>query len=246
MKRALCLALAAGVTLLLSGAAPAAVIEHNLVVEPDFVHCDVCHGGSSVFAITSSLLVPVPDVTLAPGDLLRITLEFTNGKFLKRVPPTSAVHELGIQLFITRNGEEYGAAAEGVDGSRLTQVFDEQSQLVLENFSQPSVHFVEPRNESLQYTLLGISDYLYPDESVGPTVHTLLFELQMPTFIQGFNSSFPFHTTTFAGNWIDISYTLYQYDSPPSSNVAVYVVPEPETLSLIGAVAIAAVCFRCS
>ena len=214
--------------------ARAALVEYNLVVEPDFTHCDLCHGGSGTYAITSSLQVPLPEITLAPGDLFRVTLEFANGQFLKRVlPPKSAFHELEIELFLTRNGQEYGAAAEGVDGSSLVQVFNEHSQLALEEASQ-SVHFVVPRDEELQYTRMWLLDYLYPGEAIGPTVQSLLFELQVPTSFKGYDFSFPYQTTTFAGNWIDISYALYQYDSPPSSNVAVYVVPEPGTLWLAG------------
>jgi hypothetical protein len=64
--------------------ARAATIEHNLVVEPDFIHTVKLN--SSVNEIESLLTIPLPELTLAPGDLLRVTLEFANGKYLKRGP----------------------------------------------------------------------------------------------------------------------------------------------------------------
>jgi hypothetical protein len=230
---------------LFSESARAALIEHNLVVEPDFVHCDDCHRVSGVYGIRSTMRVPLPELTLAPGDFLQVTLEFANGKILKPVPFTqNGYQDIRINLAISEDGHQVGELVTGVGGTLLTQAFDANSQLVFQEQWQPSFHFVTSSQERVRYTSLRIVENFYPDEPPAPTVRNLLFEYQVPTSFDSFAGDFDYQTTTFPVNWIDITYDVFEQDGPPASNIAVFVVPEPGTLSLLSVVAILAVCFR--
>jgi hypothetical protein len=189
--------------------------------------------------------VPLPELTLAPGDFLRVTLEFANGKILKPVPFTqNGYQDIRINLSITEDGQRIGELVEGVGGTLLTQVFDANSQLVFQEQWQPSFHFVISSQERVRHTGLGIVENFHPGDPSAPTVRNLLFEYQVPTSFDSFAGDFDYQTTTFPVNWIDITYDVFEQDGPPASNVAVYVVPEPGTVFSLAIMGIAAVCCR--
>jgi hypothetical protein len=220
----------------------AALIEHNLVVEPNFVH-DI-KLNSSVNEIESLLTIPLPELTLAPGDLLRVTLEFAGGKYLKRGPtPLDGYQGTNLQLIVSKSGNSIGAGSSGDGGTFFGQALNHLSQVVFEQ-SGASGYRVISSQQLLNYTSIGLGNAIDPSEPTDLTIKSLLFELQMPTYINSFAGSFPYTTTTFAGNSIAIEYSLFYFDLDPSANVAVYVVPEPDTLLLITSLAVTALTCR--
>jgi hypothetical protein len=245
MPRLRILVLAAFVSLsALSTPLSAALIEHNLVVEPNFVHEIQFGGGASVNEIESRLTIPLPQLTLAPGDLLRVTLEFAGGKYLKRGPtPPDGYQQTSIGLAVSQDRRRIGSGATGDGGTYFAQAQNHLSQVVLEQGGE-SGYYVLSSQQLLNYAGASLGNFIDPTEPTDLTIKSLLFELQMPTYINSFDGSFPYTTTTFAGNSIEILYTLIQFDPVPFADVAVYVVPEPGTLSVLGAVTLTAVCFR--
>jgi hypothetical protein len=222
----------------LLGTARAALIEHNLVVEPNFVHDIQFGGGASVNEIESRLTIPLPELTLAPGDLLRVTLEFAGGKYLKRGPtPPDGYQQTDIRLVVSQDGRRIGAGATGDGGTYFAQAQNHLSQVVLEQGGE-SGYYVLSSQQLLNYAGASLGNFIDPTEPTDLTIKSLLFELQMPTYINSFDGSFPYTTTTFAGNSIEILYTLIQFDPVPVANVAVYVVPEPGTLWLTSSLAL--------
>lgn len=209
----------------------AATIEHNLVVEPDFIHSIKLN--SSVNEIESRLVILLPELTLAPGDLLRVTLEFADGKYLKRGPtPLDGYQQTNIHLVVSRNGSPVGAGASGDGGTFFGQALNHLSQVVFES-EGASGYFVLSSQQLLNYTNIGLGNIIDPDEPTDLTIKSLFFELLMPTFINSFAGSFPYTTTTFPGSSIEIEYSLFYFDLDPSANVALYVVPEPSALLLV-------------
>jgi hypothetical protein len=245
MPRLRILLLAAFVSLsAISTQLSAALIEHNLVVEPNFVHEIQFGGGASVNEVESRLTIPLPELTLAPGDLLRVTLEFAGGKYLRRGPtPPDGYQQTDIRLVVSQDGRRIGAGATGDGGTYFAQAQNHLSQVVLEQGGE-SGYYVLSSQQLLNYAGASLGNFIDPTEPTDLTIERLLFELQMPTYINSSAGSFPYTTTTFAGNSIEILYTLIQFDPVPFAPVAVHVVPEPGTLSLFGAVTIAAVCCR--
>jgi hypothetical protein len=224
------------------GTAHSALIEHNLIVEPNFVHQTKLN--SSVNEIESLLTIPLPELTLAPGDLLRVTLEFADGKYLKRGPtPLDGFQETNLQLIVSKSGNSIGAGASGDGGTFFGQALNLLSQVVFEQAGE-SGYRVLSSQQILNYTTIGLGNAIDPHEPTDLTIKSVLFELQMPTFINSFAGSFPYTTTTFAGNSIEIEYSLFYFDLDPMVDVAVYVVPEPGTLSLLSVVAIGACYLR--
>jgi hypothetical protein len=218
------------------GNSRAALIEHNLVVEPNFVHA-IKFGGSAN-EIESLLTIPLPELTLAPGDLLRVTLEFANGKYLKRGPtPSDGFQETNILFTVSKSGNSIGAGSSGDGGTYLGRAFDHQSQIALEQAGASGYRVISSQ-QLLNYTSIGLGNAIDHDEPTDLTIKSLLFELQMPTFINSFAGSFPYSTTTFAGNSISIEYSLFQFDPVPVANIAVYVVPEPGVLWLTSSLAL--------
>jgi hypothetical protein len=218
------------------GDSRAALIEHNLVVEPDFVH-EIKFGGSAN-EIESLLTIPLPELTLAPGDLLRVTLEFAGGKYLKRGPtPPNGFQETNISFIVSKSGNSIGAGAGGDGGTFLGQAFDHQSQLALEQGGASGYRVISSQ-QLLNYTSIGLGNVIDHGEPTDLTIKSLLFELTMPTFMNSFAGSFPYTTTTFAGNSISIEYSLFQFDPVPVANIAVYVVPEPGVLWLTSSLAL--------
>jgi hypothetical protein len=227
---------------LFTSTARAALIEHHLVVEPNFVHAIKLN--SSVNEIESLLTIPLPELTLAPGDLLRVTLEFANGKYLKRGPtPLDGYQEANIQLIVSKSGNSVGAGSSGDGGTFFGQALNHLSQVVFEQ-SGASGYRVISSQQLLNYTSIGLGNAIDPGEPTDLTIKSLLFELQMPTYINSFAGSFPYTTTTFAGNSIEIEYSLFYFDLDPLTNVAVYVVPEPGTLLFITSLAVTALTCR--
>jgi hypothetical protein len=220
----------------------AALIEHNLVVEPDFIHQTKLN--SSANEIESLLTIPLPELTLAPGDLLRVTLEFAGGKYLKRGPtPLDGFQETNIQLIVSKAGNSVGAGASGVGGTFFGQALNHLSQVVFEQAGESGYRVISSQ-QLLNYTSIGLGNAIDPGEPTDLTIKSLIFELKMPTYMNSFDGSFPYTTTTFAGSSIEIEYSLFYFDLDPMVDIAVYVVPEPGTLSLLGAIAIAACYLR--
>jgi hypothetical protein len=216
--------------------ARAALIEHNLVVEPDFIHTVKLN--SSANEIESLLTIPLPELTLAPGDLLRVTLEFADGKYLKRGPtPLDGYQGTNIQLVVSKSGNSIGAGSSGDGGTFFGQALNHLSQVVFEQSGESGYRVISSQ-QLLNYTSIGLGNAIDPGEPTDLTIKSLLFELQMPTYINSFAGSFPYTTTTFAGNSIAIEYSLFYFDLDPLANVAVYVVPEPGTLWLTSSLAL--------
>jgi hypothetical protein len=119
----------------------------------------------------------------------------------------------------------------------LGQAFDHQSQLALEQGGASGYRVISSQ-QLLNYTSIGLGNVIDHGEPTDLTIKSLLFELTMPTFMNSFAGSFPYTTTTFAGNSISIEYSLFQFDPVPVANVAVYVVPEPGTLLLTTSLAL--------
>jgi hypothetical protein len=222
--------------------ARAALIEHNLVVEPDFVHEA---GRSSSFVTSSYLDVILPEITLAPGDLLRITVEFTGDRYLKLGPtPVDGMQEFFTELTMRTSGSLLGTTGYGDDATHTAQIFDAGSHLLHEEIL-PASYFIgqtAPRMRRLSMNLSRALDYGDP---IDQTFRKWLFEIEMPTTITlASGGTIPYASTTFTNSMLRIVHLVqaaYEDDQVP---VAVYVVPEPGSLSLIGAVTITVVCFR--
>jgi hypothetical protein len=209
----------------------AALIEHNLVVEPDFIHEA---GRSSSFITGSYLDLILPEITLAPGDLLRITVEFTRGRYLKLGPtPVDGSQEFFTELTMYTSGSLQGTTGYGDGATHTAQMFDASSNLLYEEIL-PASYFIgqtAPRMRRLSMNLSRGLDYGDPTDQ---TFRKWLFEIETPTTItlaSGGTISYP--TTTFTNSILRIVHHVqaaYEDDQVP---VAVYVVPEPGTLWLM-------------
>jgi hypothetical protein len=220
--------------------ARAALIEHNLVVEPNFVHGNE---RNSISSTSSRLEIALPDITLAPGDVLRVTVELAGGKYLKLGPtPVDGQQYFGAGLGM-QSGALSGVNGDGVGVDNSVQIFDSNSQLLFEEVQPASYFFNEPSLQ-VRWLAANLTRELQYGEPTDLTFRKWSFEFEMPTEITTRNGTFPYQTTTFTSNELGISFDLYRFGYFDMPEVAVYVVPEPGTLSLLGALAIAAVCFR--
>lgn len=224
------------------GSARAALIEHNLVVEPDFVHEVV---RSSSHATHSYLDVVLPEITLAPGDLLRITVEFTGGRYLKLGPtPLYGWQDFDSILTMNTNASLEGTTGYGDGATHTAQIFDASSRLTHEEIL-PASYFIAQTAPRLRRLSMNLSRHLYYDEPTDQTFRKWLFEIEMPTTITlASGGTIPYSTTTFTNSVMQIVHLVYAASDEDQVPVAVYVVPEPGTLSLMGAAAIAACCWR--
>jgi hypothetical protein len=146
-------------------------------------------------------------------------------------------------LVVSKSGNSIGAGSSGDGGTFFGQALNHLSQVVFEQ-SGDSGYRVISSQQLLNYTSIGLGNAIDPGEPTDLTIKSLLFELQMPTYINSFAGSFPYTTTTFAGNSIEIEYSLFYFDLDPLAEVAVYVVPEPGTLLLITSFALTTLTYR--
>jgi hypothetical protein len=222
--------------------ARAALIEHNLVVEPNFTH-DA--GKSSSFVTSSYLDVVLPEITLAPGDLLRITVEFTGDRYLKLVPtPVGGWQDFYTELIMQTSGPLAGTTGYGDDATHTAQIFDVGLNLLHEEIL-PASYFIGQTAPRLRRLSMNLSRHLYDGDPIDQTFRKWLYEIEMPTSITlASGGTIPYSTTTFTNSVMRIVHLVHAESDEGQVPVAVYVVPEPGTLSLLIALTIAAVCFR--
>jgi hypothetical protein len=228
---------------LISGAdtARAALIEHNLVVEPDFIHGRERNSTSSTKSV---LEIALPDITLAPSDILRITVELAGGKYLKLGPtPVDGMQQFGAGLYL-QAGSLQGTTGYGDGVTHTAQIFDASSQLLFEQIV-PASYFFNQAAPQIRWLPAEVGHTIDDGQPTDFTFRKWLFEIEMPTTITtSSGATFPYQTMTFTDNLVTIGYYLYSFDYVDMPEVAVYVVPEPGTLSLLSALTIAAFCFR--
>jgi hypothetical protein len=220
--------------------ARAALIEHNLVVEPNFIHeSDL----NSISSRRSFMRIPLPSLTLSPGDLLRVTVELPGSKYLKLGPtPSDGFQGYGAELHLS-HGTSGGSSADGNGASETVKIFDAQSQIVLEQ-ARPSSYAADIDAKQIHESYTQAWHEINYGEPTDTTFRKWFFEMQIPTIINTFYGSFPNPTTTFATNEVYIEFNVFRFGPVPITPVAVYVVPEPGMLLLLGTVAIAACCWR--
>jgi hypothetical protein len=222
------------------GTTRAALIEHNLVVEPNFVHGRERNSTSST---TSTLDIVLPEITLNPGDILRITVELPGGKYLKLGPtPAEGQQNFGAVLGM-QSGALQGVNGDGVAVENTVQIFDMNSQLLFEEIQPGSYFFHEPTTQ-VRWLAANLTRELQDGESTDLTFRKWFFEIEMPTTITTRNGTFPYQTTTFTTNELSIGYYLYRNGLFDMPEVAVYVVPEPGTLLLFSSLAITPIICR--
>jgi hypothetical protein len=221
--------------------ARAALIEHNLVVDPVFFH-DA--GKSSSYTTSSSFRVDLPSVTLSPGDLLRVTVELTRGRYLKLLPTAvdgSQSYEATLAMV---SGQQVGTTGYGDGVTHTAQIFEANLNLLDEEVLPASylVHQNAPRLRVIRMELSRGLDYGEPTDH---TFRKWIFEIQAPTTITlGSGENFAHQPTTFPNPYIRIFHLFqprYEEDQVP---VAVYVVPEPATIISLGVIGVAAVFYR--
>jgi hypothetical protein len=232
--------LAASCTLLLEDAR-AALIEHHLVVEPNFVHD---RERNSISSTSSRLSIALPEITLAPGDVLRVTVELADGKYLKLGPtPVDGQQQFGAGLYL-QAGTFQGTHGDGDGVTHTAQIFDASSKLLFEQVV-PGSYFFNQAAPQIRWLPAVVSHSIDDGQPTDFTFRKWYFEIEMPTTITtSSGATFPYQTMTFTDNLVNIGYSLYSFDYVDMPEVAVYVVPEPGTLLLLGAVTIAAVCLR--
>lgn len=200
------------------------------MVEPDFVHESVFQQ-ASLNAVYSSLTLTFPPLTLAPGDLLRVTVEFTNGKYL-RLGPTPPD---GYQAFSAELNLEQSifpsSSSNGNGATETVRLFDAQRQPFLES-TERSSYWASLARQELTRANVFIDRAIVPGEDTSLTFRKWLFELEVPTTISTSSGSFSYHTTTFVGSYVHLNFNINQFADVPLSGVAVYVVPEPTMLWL--------------
>jgi hypothetical protein len=230
MQKAAISALTFLATLQLAANAPAALVEHHLVVEPDFVHQSEVN---SVSYTGSVLTVPVPELTLSPGDSVRVTVELVPGKHLRLVPPVeNGFLDFGASLHLIRAPNAGSIPSYGNGSTDTVQFFNAASQLFLSE-TEPS-NFLsliadQKINAASAFTIRTIN----PGEPTDATFRKWSFEWHMPTTFSNFYGTFPNTTTTFNENEVIIDFYNYAFDYVLLPPEAVYVVPEPATLTLL-------------
>jgi hypothetical protein len=215
--------------------ARAALIEHNLAVEPNFVHGRERNSTSSTRSV---LKIALPELTLAPGDLLRITVQLAGGKYLKLGPtPVDGSQYFGTSL-VLQSGPLQGSTGYGDGATHTAHIFDSSSNLLFEEI-QPASYFVNQNAPRVRYLATNLTRNLDYGQSTDLTFRKWVFELEMPTTItMATGGTFPYLTTLFNNNELTIDYYLYSNNYVDMPEVAVYVVPEPGTLCLTSSLAL--------
>jgi hypothetical protein len=223
------------------GTARAALIEHNLVVEPNFVHGNE---RNSISSTSSRLEIALPEITLAPGDVLRVTVELADGKYLKLGPtPVDGWQQFGAGLYMAA-GTLQGTTGYGDGVTHAAQIFDAASNLLFEQVV-PASYFFNQNAPQIRWLPAEVGHTIDVGQPTDFTFRQWLFEIEMPTSITtSTGATFPYQTMTFTDNKLNIGYYLYSSDYVDMPEVAVYVVPEPGTISLLGVMAIAAIGLR--
>jgi hypothetical protein len=230
MQKAAISALALLATLHFVATSPAALIEHHFVVEPDFIH------GSEINSVsyTSSVLtVSLPDVTLSPGDTIRVTVELAPGKYLRLGPTVeNGFQEFGAALNLIQPWSGSAASSDGNGSTDTAQFFDANSQLFLSQ-TEPSSFFSLVDAQKINFASAEAHRTINFGEPTDATFRKWSFEWQMPTTVTTFFATFPNPTTTFTQNAVVIDFYNYAFDYFLLAPEAVYVVPEPAALTLL-------------
>jgi hypothetical protein len=225
---------------ILLGTARAALIEHNLVVEPNFVHeSDL----NSISSRRSFMRIPLPSLTLSPGDLLRVTVELPGSKYLKLGPtPSDGFQGYGAELHLS-HGTSGGSSADGNGASETVRIFDAQSQIVLEQ-TRPSSYAADFVAKQIHESYTQAWHEINYGEPTDTTFRKWFLEMQIPTIINTFYGSFPNPTTTFAVNEVYLEFNVFRFGPVPITPVAVYVVPEPALIISLAVMGFAAMLCR--
>jgi len=206
----------------------AALFEHTVTIDPAFEHESYFDSSFGFRRVESEMIVPVPDVTLAPGDTHRVTVEFANGKYLKLRPtPTGGVQSFDIEQFDGNIDGSVGRVASGADSPAIVTVFDGGLQEVDRqefDIARIRANFIVDEVWSL---LNGIRDHYQDHEPLRyNTIRKIVFEVTAPQEVVTYNATFPYETTTFDRNEIIFQFSADSPGDGPAPS-AVFVVPEP-------------------
>ncbi|WP_428305827.1 hypothetical protein [Lacipirellula sp.] len=199
--------------------------------------------------VLTSLEIPLPAVTLAGGDTLRVAVDFADGQFFQRIAPPDdvfAVFYYGLSLQNAR--PEQSVSIDVANPGRRADWFDSSGNLALET-QPPSFLYVNPSNNDLWGAELRsevASNFVEPTPQTGSK---FIFEWTMPTQVPvHFIIPNPpaFGTRTFANNSVKL---LFRVSSPSGTAplpCAAVAVPEPQAwwLCLAACGAWAAYCRR--
>jgi hypothetical protein len=228
----------------LSSLAPAAIIEHHLVLDPTLGHNT--GDASGVYNVSSGIKVDLPTFTLDPGDTLRVTVELAGGKSLKMVPIPADAHQFASAQATIQQRSFGGWPGAGVDSTDTVRIYNAQLQPIVDQ-TVPSSYWIDPTAEELHIASAQFAHSTDLGESMNFTFRQWLFELEMPTTIidtGGVGETFPYRTTTFDGNYFSLSFYSTRFGQPFSFTEAVFVVPEPGSLGLAGLALIACISRR--
>jgi hypothetical protein len=196
-------------------AANGAITENNIVVDPVISH----RYESRESYIEEWLNIPLPSVTLSPGDIYRVHINFKDGKYIKVVDAPY----ISIAAYLSTVGG-WNSYPLSNNGQFILQIEDCQNVLNTVKEMQTSVS-----------KILGTSEYFfgggfYFQQSSSEIVNGSLFgnftiEFIVPTMVE----DSAFSTKTYNFNGVGIGTDMHTYD-----HNLLEIVPEPCTLLLLG------------
>lgn len=226
----------------MSSSLGAATIEHWLTVDPDFTHVYQYEPEDEVSRMISTLRIPVPTVTLAAGDVHRVTVEFSHGQSLLIAPsPTDGYVDHRFNLIDANIEERAGRGAGGVGGRERIAMWGPSLRLISEDSWPSSSHYLDFFEDTVRWTQLGTGFLRGPEHNDLPvTVRRFMFELTAPTALrEGDPPDAPYLPTTFTDNRVVLEFVSHRVgDEALEVAPGVTIVPEPGTMWLLGAAAL--------
>ncbi|HUV41559.1 MAG TPA: PEP-CTERM sorting domain-containing protein [Sedimentisphaerales bacterium] len=217
------------ITLITGSGALAALIEVNIEVDPVISHSYGYdpHLEPYPYWISDGLIIQVPDVTLDPGDVFRININY-GGKFLKVV--NGADYVTFCVSFFTAGHE---SAGEIIYSDALMRWVLRSYQNVGDPTQGPCRAITRYWEFTDDFDFLNDVHWAGSNITDGSLFGDFTLEFTVPTIFRTNGIDLPFPTRTYSGNYIKIG-TLIISEVPIDDKNLLVVVPEPATVLVLG------------
>lgn len=215
----------------------AATIEQEFTIEPVFDQSLEFDSSAFVTRNFSTYEVVLPDsVTVSPGDTLRTTIKFPEGKFLELLPRLeNGDSSYSISVWHTKHPDNHirGRVSRTTGETVVNTVFDRHGRQAAQETQDRFLALAELNEPTVRSTGNSFAQQFDAGQPVTTeSIGSLVFEVVIPTTVNAFPDAFAFPETTFSATVIELEFlnsALGDRPVPP----AVALVPEPSTVAVL-------------